>query len=167
MKLQVVGGLAVEDGKVLCILHDRRGGWEMPGGKRKEGESLQDALRREYLEETGREIDEVLEAVSHEPNRVAPDGTPFELTISWVTLKPGENVPGPEAREVVWQPPEAIRDGSLPNDYAPALAAVAMAEITRDFGRIDAEGFLDPLPIRMILAQRMTAALRRALGGAW
>lgn len=157
-KIRVVGGLAVEHGQVLCILHGGRGGWEMPGGKANDGESLDAALRREYREETSREIAEIEEVLSYEPDRVTPDGKPFELTICRVTLTPGRNVPGPEAEAVDWKIPEAIRDGSLPNDYAPALAAVALAELakTRVLSALS-------YPARNAVAAEITATVRRAL----
>lgn len=53
--IYVVGAVIIENGKILCA---QRGPtkslplkWEFPGGKIEEGESLQEALRREIKEE--------------------------------------------------------------------------------------------------------------------
>ncbi|WP_458403740.1 NUDIX domain-containing protein [Methanobrevibacter sp.] len=57
-----VRGICESDGKVLLLkirsksAHDA-GRWEIPGGKVKKCEYFDDALRREFLEETGLEID--------------------------------------------------------------------------------------------------------------
>lgn len=164
-KLQVVGGVAVENGEVLCILHGERGGWEIVGGKVEPGESIRAALLREYPEETGREIETIEELLSYEPDRRTPTGVEFELWIYRVTLKPGVNKPGPEVREVAWRPAEVLRDGSLPRDYAPALAAVTLVKFHLDLTKsLDAGAAFDPYPVRTLLATSLTATLRRALG---
>lgn len=51
-----VGGVVVHDGRVLLIQRGKepmRGRWTVPGGTVELGESLQDAVVREVLEETG------------------------------------------------------------------------------------------------------------------
>jgi len=56
-----VRGICEVDGEILLLKvrsqskHDA-GLWEIPGGKVKKGEFFDDALRREYLEETGLKI---------------------------------------------------------------------------------------------------------------
>ncbi len=53
--IQVVGAVIVQDGLILCAQRGSEGSlaglWEFPGGKIEPGESKQDALRREILEE--------------------------------------------------------------------------------------------------------------------
>lgn len=57
-----VRGICEYDGKILLLkirsksAHDA-GKWEIPGGKVKKSEFFDQALKREYLEETGLEID--------------------------------------------------------------------------------------------------------------
>lgn len=55
-----VYGIYVEDGKLLVI--NKNGGpyinrFDLPGGSLEEGETLLDAMKREFLEETGLEIE--------------------------------------------------------------------------------------------------------------
>jgi 8-oxo-dGTP diphosphatase len=49
------GCIRDDDGRVLMILSPKRG-WENPGGRVEEGESLPEALRREVREETGIDV---------------------------------------------------------------------------------------------------------------
>jgi 8-oxo-dGTP pyrophosphatase MutT (NUDIX family) len=53
MRLPVsVKGVLVRRGRVLVLRNDR-GEWELPGGRLDDGETPEEALRREILEETG------------------------------------------------------------------------------------------------------------------
>jgi 8-oxo-dGTP pyrophosphatase MutT (NUDIX family) len=54
MKIRV-GGILIEEGCILLARHRRQGRtyWTLPGGGVQEGETLVEALRREWLEETG------------------------------------------------------------------------------------------------------------------
>lgn len=75
-----VGAVVVHDGALLMVQRGHepaRGAWTLPGGRVEKGEYLEDALRREVLEETGIEIDVerllgILEVVS-EPHYVILD----------------------------------------------------------------------------------------------
>lgn len=66
--IYVVGAVIVENGKILCA---QRGPlkslplkWEFPGGKIEEGESPQEALRREIIEEMQCQI-EIGDQIEH------------------------------------------------------------------------------------------------------
>ena len=48
--------VAMRDGKFLMVHNPKRKGWEMPGGKMESGESIEEAARRECLEESGYDV---------------------------------------------------------------------------------------------------------------
>ncbi len=55
-----VGGVAVEDGKILLVRRAHRpaaGYWSIPGGRVENGETLEEAVKREMLEECGVEVE--------------------------------------------------------------------------------------------------------------
>ena len=45
--------VAVKDGKFLMVYNPKRKGWEMPGGRIEQGETVEEAAARECLEESG------------------------------------------------------------------------------------------------------------------
>lgn len=54
-----IGGVVIEDGRALLIRRGSeplRGHWSIPGGTLELGESLQEGVARELLEETGLEV---------------------------------------------------------------------------------------------------------------
>lgn len=70
--IEVAAGIVFRDGRALITQRrpdDHLGGlWEFPGGKRHTGESYEDCLRRELMEELGIEVvvAERLAAVTHD-----------------------------------------------------------------------------------------------------
>ncbi len=50
---RVTNCVLMKDGQVLLMQKPRRGWWVAPGGKMEPGESVRDAVIREYREETG------------------------------------------------------------------------------------------------------------------
>jgi len=55
--LPTVYAIAFNGDRFLMIFNEKRGGWEMPGGRIEDGESAEDAAKREFLEESGYDID--------------------------------------------------------------------------------------------------------------
>jgi 8-oxo-dGTP diphosphatase len=69
--IEVAAGLVFREGRLLItqrFADDHLGGlWEFPGGKREEGESFEDCLRRELTEELGIQVDvfDLVDTVTH------------------------------------------------------------------------------------------------------
>ena len=58
-KIEVVAAIIIKDGEVFATQRgygEWKGFWEFPGGKMEEGETPQEALKREIMEELGIEI---------------------------------------------------------------------------------------------------------------
>ena len=103
--LSVVAALIQSDGKLL-VCQRRRGSrfelmWEFPGGKREEGETLEDALARELREELGvaARIGPEVFRTRHE---YAGTGVPFELVFFAAAAAPGE-VHNLEFEQIEWR----------------------------------------------------------------
>lgn len=70
--VEVAAGLVFRNGELLITQRPAGGHlaglWEFPGGKREEGESFEDCLRRELLEELGIEVEirEVVDSLTHD-----------------------------------------------------------------------------------------------------
>jgi len=69
--IEVSAGLVFRDGKLLITQRPANGHlgglWEFPGGKREAGESFEQALHRELMEELGIEIEirDLIESITH------------------------------------------------------------------------------------------------------
>jgi 8-oxo-dGTP diphosphatase len=70
--IDVAAALVFRDGRLLITQrfeNDHLGGlWEFPGGKREEGESFEDCLKRELDEELGIKVEvlELVETITHD-----------------------------------------------------------------------------------------------------
>ena len=57
---ETTAGVAIKDGKVLVAKRAKGGPisemWEFPGGKNRYGETIEDTLKREWLEELGVDV---------------------------------------------------------------------------------------------------------------
>ena len=69
--LEVAAGLVFRDGKLLITQRPAGGHlpglWEFPGGKREPGESFEQAVHRELMEELGIEVEvqDLIESINH------------------------------------------------------------------------------------------------------
>ena len=114
--IYVVGAVIVENGKILCA---QRGPakslplkWEFPGGKIEEGESPQEALRREIEEEMHCKI-EIGDQIEHTVYEY--DFGIVHLTTFYCKLTEGKPVLT-EHKSIKWLSPDELK--SL--DWAPA-----------------------------------------------
>lgn len=121
---EVTAGVLWEDGEVLIARRpeDRMLGglWEFPGGKQEDGESLREALRREFQEELGVEIEvgDKITKVPHEYSHLS-----INLHAFWCRRVAGD----PESREGQpwkWVRPECLDDHAFPGANQPILEAI-------------------------------------------
>jgi ADP-ribose pyrophosphatase YjhB (NUDIX family) len=116
-----VQGVLERDGRVLLArraIEPRLGFWDLPGGFLEEGEKPLDGLRREFLEETGIEV----EAVEWLGAFVDPYDAYFVLGLSWVVHGEGEPHADDDVAELAWFGPDEL----------PAEMAFASQELVLD-----------------------------------
>ena len=100
-------------GRVLLVRRDAepgRGRWDIPGGFMQEGETAEQAVRREVREETGLELEQVRLAMT-DINHTA-EGTVLDLLFEVEGFR-GEPAAGSDAAALAWFPL-----GQLPADLA-------------------------------------------------
>lgn len=127
-QINVVGAVILDEGRVMCAQRGPDGSlpgmWEFPGGKIEPGESPQEALKREILEELGCNIvvGDLINTASHRY-----DFGTVNLTTYYCTLESGEPL-ATEHSALDWRLP-----AELPElQWAPAdLPAVAQIVVDR------------------------------------
>jgi 8-oxo-dGTP diphosphatase len=116
-----VGGVVIDDGRTLLIRRGSeplRGQWSIPGGTLELGESLEDGVARELLEETGLEVRvlnliEVFDRIFTEPD-AGGGGTPQRPKFHYVIVDylceriSGEPRPGSDATDVAFATEEEL-----------------------------------------------------------
>lgn len=120
--LEVVCGALVKDGKVLIARRksDVSDGWyEFPGGKIEPGETPEEALRREWQEECGIELDHV-ELLAE--GRDHQNGRPLHLYCFYVE---SHETPTMHVHDdFVWTEPEHIYDWKFFESDRPLVDAL-------------------------------------------
>jgi 8-oxo-dGTP diphosphatase len=116
-----VGGVVIDDGRTLLIRRGSeplRGQWSIPGGTLELGESLEDGVARELLEETGLEVRvldliEVFDRIFTEPD-AGGGGTPQRPKFHYVIVDylceriSGEPRPGSDVTDVAFATEEEL-----------------------------------------------------------
>jgi len=106
----VVAAVIERDGRVLIAQRRRTGQhplkWEFPGGKVKPGETLQQALGRELLEELGAPA-EIGAELFHTKHRYAAISEPIELTFFAASMNP-DAVRNLAFETMEWRAPETL-----------------------------------------------------------
>jgi ADP-ribose pyrophosphatase YjhB (NUDIX family) len=103
-----VQGVLERDGRVLLAkraIDPRRGYWDLPGGFLEEGEDPLDGLRREFLEETGLDVEptEWLGVCLDPYNRY------WVLGLTWIVhADGGEPQPADDVAELRWFAPDEL-----------------------------------------------------------
>ena len=107
-----VEGLLERDSKVLLTkraIEPRRGYWDLPGGFLEEGEEPLAGLRREFIEETGLEVEPVEWLGTH----LEPYDNYFVMGLTWLVRAEGDPRPADDVEELGWFGP-----GELPEEMA-------------------------------------------------
>lgn len=103
--IPAVSAACIRDGRVLLVLRGRapaEGLYAFPGGRVETGETLETAMRRELMEETG------LEALRYEPIRevqlgaTEPGPAVYMLTVFLVSEVRGTLIAGDDAADARW-----------------------------------------------------------------
>jgi 8-oxo-dGTP diphosphatase len=128
-----VQGLLVREGLVLVgrrRLEPRKGHWDLPGGFLEEGEEPLVGLRREFLEETGIEV----EPVEWLGAAVDPYDAAFVLGLTWIVRGDGEPRAADDIEELRFVGPD-----ELPEEMAFASQSTMLALWVEKERRADEE----------------------------
>ena len=120
--VRVVAGVVLREGRILATQRaagEMRGGWEFPGGKIEPGETPQEALARELMEELslGVQVCEKLCTVEH-------DYPSFHLSMDCYWCRPVTGLVLREHSDARWLRPRELQEVAwLPADRIVAEAA--------------------------------------------
>ena len=113
-----VGAVCVRDGRLLIVRRGRGvavGRWSLPGGRVEPGETLEAAVRRELLEETG--LDVTVGALCGIAERIS-ERAHYVILDFWATAS-GSATAGDDADDAAW----VDRDGLTALDLVDGLWA--------------------------------------------
>jgi 8-oxo-dGTP pyrophosphatase MutT (NUDIX family) len=113
MPFPAVGTLAHDPDRGILLLHRHRfipdtWGWELPAGRAEEGESLEEAARRECVEETGWAPGRLRHLVTYRYAHGVSDGR-FALFLADGAERLGEPTDTAEADRIAWLPVPEVR----------------------------------------------------------
>ena len=123
-----VGGVLFHQGRVLLVKRGKepaKGLWAIPGGKIEAGEKLTDAVKREFLEETGIEV-EVGEVV-YVFDAINLPKYHYVIIDYLVKMIGGDLRAGDDAEEVRWFTPDEL------DQYPVAPATLKLLSRYNDF----------------------------------
>jgi len=124
MTLGVRGVVTDDEGRVLLIQHTYVKGWYLPGGGIERGETAEEALARELVEEAGVRMTGRAALLSFHSNHVQFPGD--HVLIYRVTdWEPCEATSRGEIHDRGWFPPEALPDGITPSTHRRVREALA------------------------------------------
>jgi 8-oxo-dGTP diphosphatase len=138
-----VGGIVFNGDEVLLVRRGKEpayGEWSLPGGAVKVGETLEKALHRELLEETGIEVD--ILGLSAFLERIFPDAE-GKISYHYVLLdflccyRQGWARAGSDVLEVCFTPLPFLKDFQLTKHASEAIA--------RAYSQLSNQNFLPPL----------------------
>ena len=98
--------VVVREGRLL-LLEDRWGRWGLPSGFVERGESTEETLRREVLEELGVEC-EIIAPHSVDIDWEGPEGAVFVLMHFAVSLSSDDFAPNEEVIRFAWVSPDEV-----------------------------------------------------------
>lgn len=151
--LQVHQAVVIGPEGVLLALRGELRGWELPGGAALPGESGEQAVRREVLEETGVEVGAVRRVAVYERSGFRP----HVAQIYRCDYRSGLPAPSRETPAVRWFPPEELPASLFPWFRGPL--ADGLAAHPQPITRRESQGF------RAIMAgMRIDLAMRGKTG---
>jgi 8-oxo-dGTP diphosphatase len=114
-----VGALIFRRGSILLVERGReplKGYWSLPGGLVEPGEKLEDAIKREILEETGLQVKPASIFEVFERIMCDPQGRPeyHYVLIDYICrVQGGELAPADDVAQVMWTPRAKLGDYRL------------------------------------------------------
>ncbi len=110
-------GILERDGRALLALRanePRKGYWDLPGGFLHETEKPEDGLRREFLEETGIEV----EPVELMRIDIEPYAGRYVFSVTYIVRGEGDPVAADDVAELRWFGPDELPEMAFPGQNA-------------------------------------------------